>query len=162
MGRVLARMKAEILNAFYDAATNVLTQETGGAVRRTGLAMDKTEHVSDEVTIYVALVGTVRGMVLVGMSTATGRNLAGRMVGEPQPELTELGLSALAEVGNLVAGGATIELEKLGFPCDITPPTVMIGPKTRVSALGLPRFVIPLETIHGPMNIHVAVDARNP
>lgn len=152
-------MRAEILNAFLDASSKVISQETKSPVRRTGLQLDATEQVTDEVTVYVALVGHVRGMVLVGMSTATARQIAGKMVGDPQTELTEMGLSALAELGNLIAGGSTIELEKLGLPCDITPPTIMIGRRSRLSTLGLPRFVIPISTASGELNLHVAVDA---
>lgn len=152
-------MKAEILNAFLNGAVNSLRQESKGQVFRTGLSLDPTDQVTDEVTVYVALVGEVRGMVLVGMSMVTARGLAGGMVGEVQPELTEMGLSALAELGNLIAGGSIIELENtLGLVGDITPPTIMIGHRSRLSTLGLPRFVIPLHSVHGPINIHVAVD----
>jgi chemotaxis protein CheX len=82
------------------------------------------------------------------------------MVGEPQDELTEMGLSALAEMGNLIAGGACIELEKIHLGADITPPTIMIGSRSRISTLGVGRYVIPLATMHGPVNLHVAVDVQ--
>jgi chemotaxis protein CheX len=152
-------MRAEVLNAFLAGAARSLEQETGGAVTRTGLQMDVSDQLSDEVSVYVAIVGRVRGMVLVGMPSNTARGLAGCMVGEPQKELNEMGLSALAELGNLIAGGAAMELERAGLsPCDITPPTLMLGTRSRISTLGLPRFIIPLETTHGRVNLHVAVD----
>ncbi len=151
-------MKAEILNAFLNATIHIVEQEIKSGVQRTGLKVDSSEHISDDVTVYVALVGKVRGMLLAGMSTATARSIASTMVGEPQPELNELGISALAEMGNLIAGKATMQLEKLGYESDITPPTLMIGRNSRISTLGLPRFIIPLKTDHGPLNIHVAVD----
>lgn len=151
-------MRAEILNAFLYATGKVIATETGATVHRTGLLMDPSDQVLDEVTVYVALVGQVRGMVLVGMPMPVARGIAGDMVGAPESELTELGLSALAELGNLVAGGACMELDKQGFSSDITPPSIMIGKRSRVSTLGLPRFVIPLQMKHGPMHIHVAVD----
>lgn len=152
-------MKAEILNAFLNGALNSLSRETKSQVRRTGLHMDPSDQVCDEVTVYVAIVGRVRGMVLVGMPASTARTIAGSMVGEPQKELTEMGLSAIAELGNLIAGGALVDLERVGITkCDITPPTIMIGRRSRISTLGLPRFIIPLSTVHGDLNIHVAVD----
>jgi chemotaxis protein CheX len=151
-------MRADILNSFLVSATNVLARESKAEFRRTGLLLDPTDQVSDEVTVYVALVGKVRGMVLVGMPAATARQIASGMVGEPLRELTEMGLSALAELGNLIAGGSCVELEKLGLSTDITPPTIMIGHRSRISTLGLPRFVIPLMSDYGPLNLHVAVD----
>lgn len=120
--------------------------------------IDPSDQVSDEVTVYVALVGQVRGMVLVGMSKDTAKHVASDMCGETLTELGEMGLSAIAELGNLIAGGACIELEKVGLSSDITPPTLMIGSRSRLSTLGLPRFVIPLQTAYGKIHIHVAVD----
>jgi chemotaxis protein CheX len=152
-------MKAEILNAFLAGASHSLERETKAPVLRSGLQMDVSDRLSDEVTVYVAMVGRVRGMVLVGMPPNTARGLAGCMVGEEQTELNEMGLSALAELGNLIAGGAAMELERAGLsPCDITPPTLMFGARSRLSTLGLPRFIIPLDTSYGRVNLHVAVD----
>ncbi|MFZ5825892.1 MAG: chemotaxis protein CheX [Bacillota bacterium] len=153
-------MKAEILNAFLAAASNSMSKEIQSPTKRTGLRMDASEHVTDEVTVYLSMVGSVRGMVLVGMTLATARSMAASMVGEPQEELTEMGLSALAEMGNLIAGGACIELEKLDLEADITPPTIMIGSRSKISTLGVDRFVLPLATKHGPVNLHVAVDLQ--
>jgi CheY-specific phosphatase CheX len=63
-------------------------------------------------------------------------------------------------MGNLIAGGACVELEKIGLRADITPPTIMIGSKSRISTLGVERFVVPLATKHGAVNLHVAVDVQ--
>jgi chemotaxis protein CheX len=151
-------MNADILNAFLRATANIVAREARISVRRSGLLLDPDDQVRDEVTVYVALVGTTRGLTLLGMATNTARQIASAMIGEPQIELNELGLSALAELGNLIAGGATVELEKLGLQTDITPPTIMIGQKARLTTLALPRFVIPLESQYGPLHLHVAVD----
>ena len=151
-------MNAEILNAFLTPAAHSLSQEIQSEIKRVGLHLDPSEHVTDEVTVYLSFVGPVRGMLLLGMSLATARAMASTMVGEPLEELTEMGLSALAELGNLIAGGSCIELEKLGLNADITPPTVMIGSRTRISTLGVSRFVIPLATRCGSVSLHVAMD----
>ncbi|MGE5674336.1 MAG: chemotaxis protein CheX [Mycobacterium leprae] len=151
-------MRADILNAFLLGAMHTLSAETKGPVQRTGLNLDGSDQIHDEVTVYIALVGGLRGVVLVGMPTETARRIASTMMGESLPELTEMGFSALAELGNQTAGRAMIELERVGFTCDITPPTIMIGQRARISTLGLPRFVIPLETPDGPLHIHVAAD----
>ncbi|MFZ5816520.1 MAG: chemotaxis protein CheX [Bacillota bacterium] len=153
-------MKAEILNAFLSAASNSVSKEVQSQVKRTGLHVDPSEHVTDEVTVYLSMVGSLRGMVLVGMSLSTARSMAATMVGEPQDELTEMGLSALAEMGNLIAGGACIELEKLQLEADITPPTIMIGSRSKISTLGVQRYVMPLATKHGLINLHVAVELQ--
>jgi chemotaxis protein CheX len=150
-------MNAAVLNAFLDAASVSLRRETRGPIRRIGLQMDPSELVTDEVTVYLSMVGSLRGLLLVSMSASTAQIIAENMVGEPQPKLTDMGLSAIAELGNLIAGRSCIELEKLGIVTDITPPTLMMGQRSRLSMLGLPRFVIPLRTQSGNVNVHVAV-----
>jgi chemotaxis protein CheX len=154
-------MKAEILNAFLTSCANTINKETQQPVTRRGLLLEPTDQVADEVTVYVALVGQVRGVVLVGMSNETARQIASIMVGEQLPELNDMGLSAIAELGNLITGGACMELEKYGYGSDITPPTLMMGGRSRLSTLGLPRFVIPLQVKFGQINIHVAVDVKS-
>ncbi|HEY3369086.1 MAG TPA: chemotaxis protein CheX [Symbiobacteriaceae bacterium] len=151
-------MRADILNAFLTGALGTLTAETKGPVIRTGLKMESGEAVTDEVTVLVSLVGELRGMLLVGMSMKTARQIAAKMVDDPDGGLTEMGFSALAELGNLIAGKAMGALEQSGLSADITPPTIMMGKRTRISTLGLPRFVIPLDTALGSINVHVAAD----
>jgi chemotaxis protein CheX len=154
----MSHMKADILNAFLGAALTILETETKGPVDRTGLFLDGSDQVSDQVTVFVALVGGIRGMIMVGMPTTVAREVAGKMMGETLAELTEMSMSALAELGNLIAGLATISLEQQGYIYDITPPTLMIGRRSRISTLGLPRFVIPLQTQEGLVNLHIAID----
>lgn len=160
----MSHMKADILNAFLGAALTIFEAETKGPVDRTGIFLDSTDQmsdqVSDQVTVLVALVGGIRGMILVGMSTTVAREIAGTMMGETLAELTEMSMSALAELGNLIAGLATISLEQQGYIYDITPPTLMIGRRSRISTLGLPRFVIPLQTQQGVVNLHLAIDLQ--
>lgn len=151
-------MNAAILNAFLSGASHSLAQELKSAIKRTGLHLDPSEHVTDEVTVYLSFVGQVRGMLLLGVSLSTARAMVSTMVGEQIVELNEMGLSALAELGNLIAGGTCIELEKIGYSADITPPTVMIGPRSRISTLGVSRFVLPMASQHGSISLHVAVD----
>lgn len=150
-------MRAEVLNAFLQSAIRTLSIEAKSPVHRVGLQLEASDRTSDEVNVHVSIVGQVKGVMLVGLPMTTARQVASMMIGEPQPTLSEIGLSALAELGNLVAGGATTGLSELGLSCDITPPTLMIGQQTRISTLGLPRFIIPLHTEHGDLHLHVAV-----
>ena len=151
-------MTADILNAFLEGARKVLGSEVKSVVSRTGLYKDPTDQVSDEVIVYVSIVGQLRGMLLIGMPKDTARNIAGVMLDESQPELTEMGFSALAEMANLIAGNTCTELERIGMACDITPPTIMFGGRSRLSTLSLPRFVIPLDVERaGSLCLHVAV-----
>ena len=151
-------MKPEVINAFLTAARHSLSQELQSEIKRVGLFVDPAENAIDEVVVYLSFVGQVRGTMLLGLDLTTARKIASTMVSEPLTELTEMGLSALAELGNLVAGGTCIELEKLGLSADISPPTIMIGARFRISTLAISRVVLPLATRHGRLNLHVAVD----
>nr|PZN73057.1 MAG: hypothetical protein DIU55_04270 [Bacillota bacterium] len=151
-------MMLDVINAFLTAARHSLSQELQSEIKRTGLFVDPPESEVDEVIVYLSFVGQVRGTMLLGFDLNTARRIASVMVREQLTELTEMGLSALAELGNLVAGGTCMELEKLGLAAEISPPTIMIGARSRISTLGISRVVLPLATQHGNLNLHVAVD----
>ena len=114
-------MKLEVVNAFLAAARHSLSQELQSEIKRIGLFVDPSENAIDEVVVYLSFVGQVRGTVLLGLTLPPPRKIASAMVREPLTELTEMGLSALAELGNLMAGGTCIELEQLGFSAVISP-----------------------------------------
>jgi chemotaxis protein CheX len=127
-------------------------------VERRGLSVLPNVTLLDQVTIGVSVVGQVRGVVMLGMSSETARQIVSVMAGKPESELSEMGLSALAELGNSAVGHAVLLLEGMGLSADITPPTISLGGNSHVTTFGLPSFVMPLSTQQGSVNLHVAVD----
>ena len=52
---------------------------------------------------------------------------SGMMMGMPVPELDDMAMSAISELGNMIMGNAATILSTKGIGIDITPPTVCRG-----------------------------------
>lgn len=154
-------MDAKLVNPFWHAARRTLESEAGGAVERGALLLEQSNRLSDEVTVLLGVVGNPQGMALFGMSRQTAKTLASTMMGGADVHmLDELVISAVAELGNVIAGGALVELEREGFKADIVPPSVLIGADAQISTLRIPRIGIPLHTRAGQVIIYIALEER--
>jgi chemotaxis protein CheX len=150
-------MRAEIINPFLQAATEVLESELGSAPRRGTIGLQRSAYTSNEVTSVVAVTGEVAGMVLFAMSEATARAMVSKMMGQDFPELDALAQSGIAEVGNVITGRAAVLLSEAGFPSDLAPPMLLVGRGMMISTLDVQRLVIPMETEFGSIEVQVAL-----
>jgi chemotaxis protein CheX len=150
-------MRAEFINPFLQAATEVLETELGAAPQRGTIGLQRSAYTSDEVTAVVAVTGEVAGMVLVSMNEVTARAVVSKMMGQEFPELDALGQSGIAEIGNVITGRAAVLLAEAGITSDLAPPMLMVGRGTMISTLDVQRLVIPLETDFGKIEIQVAL-----
>jgi chemotaxis protein CheX len=150
-------MRAEIINPFLQAASEVLESELGAAPQRGTIGLQRSAYTSDEVTAVVAVTGEVAGMVLFAMAESTARAIVSTMMGQDFPELDALAQSGIAEIGNVITGRAAVLLSEAGFPSDLAPPMLLIGRGTMISTLDVQRLVIPMETEFGKIEIQVAL-----
>jgi chemotaxis protein CheX len=154
-------MRAEFINPFLQAATEVLESELGSTPRRGSVGLQRSAYTSDDVTAVVAVTGAIAGMVLFAMTTDTARAMVSRMMGQEFPELDALAQSGIAEISNVITGRAAVLLSEAGFASDLAPPMLLVGRNTLISTLDVQRLVIPLETELGNMEIQVALKFSN-
>ena len=74
------------------------------------------------------------------------------MIGEELEDLrTDLALSALGEIANMITGNAATLLAQAGFPCQISPPVIVEPRGSRFTIMGstqiLVSFVSPLASL---------------
>lgn len=150
-------MKAEFINPFLQAATQVLESELGSAPVRGSIGLQRSAYTSDEVTAVIAVTGDVAGMVMFSMAESTARAMVGLMMGQEFAEFDALAQSGIGEIGNVITGRAAVLLAEAGFPSDLAPPMLIVGKGTMLSTLDVQRLVIPLETQFGPIEIQVAL-----
>lgn len=150
-------MRAEFINPFLSAAIITLQKEARTEATKGSITIETTPLVSEDVTVLIGVVGDVRGLVLISMSERTAKELVTVMSGEPVAIWSNMAESAIAELGNVVVGLASAQLEGAGYPCTISPPSVVVGRGTSISAVGITRLVIPLQTHYGTIVIHVAL-----
>ena len=67
-------------------------------------------------------------IIMIGMKITKACEIASKMMmGMPVPELDEMAMSAISELGNMIMGNAATILSTKGIGIDITPPTLCRG-----------------------------------
>lgn len=150
-------MNVDFLNPFLEAAAHVLKAELGVEMNRGAISLAKGSLTSDEVTVLIAVIGQVQGVVFYGMSAQTGLAIVSRIMDQPFETLDPLAQSGIAELGNVISGRAAINLSQAGYQCTISPPTVVLGKGVRITTLDFGRIVVPLSTELGELVVHLAV-----
>jgi chemotaxis protein CheX len=150
-------MRAEFINPFLQAASEVLSTELGSPPKRGTVGLQRSAYTSGEVTAVVAVTGEVSGMVMLAMTETTGRGVVSKMMGQDFDEFDSLAQSGIAEIANVITGRASVLLSEAGFPSDLAPPLLLIGKNTTISTLDVQRLVIPMETEFGAIEIQVAL-----
>ena len=150
-------MRAEFINPFLQAATEVLESELGSRPLRGAIGLQRSAYTSNEVTAVVAVTGEVAGMVLFAMDQNTARGMVSRMMGQDFSEFDALAQSGIAELGNVITGRAAVLLSEAGFSSDLAPPMLLVGKGTMISTLDVQRIVVPIVTEFGDIEVQVAL-----
>ena len=150
-------MNVKFLNPFVEGAYEVLSTETAQEVKRGDLRLENGVYVTDDLTVVISLVGSIAGTVFYSMAKDVAIKLASILLGDTLTEMDNLAQSGIAELGNVITGRASMKLSNAGFECNISTPSLIMGKGASVSTLDYPRLVVPLETVAGPLVIHLAL-----
>src|SRR6202165_557324 len=150
-------MRADVLQPFVLAAKDVLEAELGGEVARGAISVERGDFAAGEVTAVVGVTGALSGAILFRMSEATALAIVGQMMGQKFDELDALARSGVGELGNVITGRAGVLLERAGIRADIAPPMLIVGRGGLMSSLDIPRFLVPLETRVGMIDLQIAL-----
>ncbi len=150
-------MKVEFLNPFIVAASRVLEAEAQAQVQKGQPRWHEGYFTLRDITVSISVVGSVEGTVLYGMDESTAKAIVGAIVGSPIPIFDRLAESGIAELGNVITGMASAGLEAAGYPCNISPPSVISGRGTILSMVNIQSVVLPLETRFGNIDVHLAL-----
>ncbi len=130
-------MDARIVNALLSAVVSTFKQ-----VLHTEPSVGKPRLIKEIDPKYclvtvLGFVGDIEGNVVYSFTNETGLQIVSKMMGMPYEQLDELALSALGELGNMTTGALAMNLEKVGYKVDITPPTVITGKEIKVTVDGM-------------------------
>ena len=150
-------MNIKFLNPFLEAAAEVLEAEMSLTATRGTLSLQKSSLSATEITVLISLIGQIQGLVLYGMSTATGLAFVSRIMGQEFTEFDGLAQSGIGELGNVITGRAAVKLSQAGYDANISTPTLIIGKGAQISTLDFSRIVVPLQTRAGEMVVHLAI-----
>jgi chemotaxis protein CheX len=80
------------------------------------------------------------------------------MLGSPVKTFDSMAASAIAELANMIAGNALMQLSETGIECDLAPPVVLKGTNVKISTWPEPSIVVPFITERGTLSITVTVE----
>lgn len=149
-------MKVEYIEPFVQAAFEVIQKLINEQPTRGGLSLRDKSFTTQQVTIVVGVTGPVEGQALYGMSIVTATKIASAMSGHQLTSLDEMGVSAIAELGNMITAHAATRLESSGISCNITPPSVLRGMNMEISTY-VPALVMPVFTGLGKVEVNVSL-----
>ncbi|WP_418791369.1 chemotaxis protein CheX [Phosphitispora sp. TUW77] len=152
-------MKVEFISPFVTATTKVLETETGRSipVEKGQLTIEASSHTCQDITVLIGVIGAVQGLVMYGMSERTAKNIVSVLLNERVVVFNEMVESAIAEMGNVITGIASAELEKAGYLSTLAPPTVVSGRGVIISTINIKRIQIPLITEFGEIEVGLAL-----
>jgi chemotaxis protein CheX len=150
-------MRVQIVNRYVQSALDVMSKETGLPVKRGGLLLEGNPYTTEDVTAVIGISGQLTGSIYLSMAQPTALKIISAIIGQETTDLDELGQSGIAEMANVIAGTAGIQLAEDGIETTINPPLVLVGRGARLSTVEIQRLVVPLTTAHGEVKLHVAL-----
>lgn len=130
-------MDARIVNALIAAIINTLRTllNVSPTIGKPGL-LKEIKPKFDMITV-IGFSGNVDGNLIYSFSPSTALKVVSKMMGLPYDNLDELAMSAIGELGNMIAGALAMNLEKAGCRIVISPPTVVTGSNLKLAVEGL-------------------------
>ena len=145
-------MKEEYVNSFLSPAQLVWKKELGQDLSVASAEVVSHQFTTDDITAIIGVSGRLEGNVLYGWTEESAIKVVSTMIGEELEDLrTDLALSALGEIANMITGNAATLLAQAGFPCQISPPVIVETRGSRFTIMGstqiLVSFVSPLASL---------------
>lgn len=153
-------MNTEYAEAFFNAFQSVMPQLGIDDIRLIDIQDVGNQIHTPEVVCIIGIIGDVRGNVIYAMSNEAAKNFAGTMMGGMElEEFDEIAQSAVAELGNMLAGSACTELSMQKIRADVSTPTLMIG-NFSVSASAEQVTRLELNAAGLPFDIFLSLEKR--
>lgn len=142
----MAEINVDHINPFLMAASTIMRDACQMEMKIGRPYVKTTEFQSDSVIIMIGVTGEMRGQVLISFTTPKACQVAsGMMMGMPVPELDDMAMSAISELGNMIMGNAATVFSTRNIGIDITPPTVGRG-TGKIDTMYSKNIAIPLLT----------------
>ena len=124
-------MKVEYINPFIESVHEMLTTMFAceGVKGKIGVVKKGAGDAKSDVTALIGLSGPARGVVALVFSADTAMTMGSRMLGTELLEVDDTVLDAVAELVNIVGGGAKAKFKggESDTPINLSLPTVVTG-----------------------------------
>lgn len=146
-------MRAEHVNPFIISVCKIMKDMCMLDLKIGKPALKRGGYLSDSSLIKLGLLGNLSGEVVLNINHDTAIGIVSKMVMTPVQTIDELGQSAIAELGNMIAGNAATVFANSNIMIDITPPSYCIGGQYQDDGKEL--FSIPFSTEIGDLSIDI-------
>jgi len=155
-------MKAEYINPFIESVHELFSTMLGCSVKRENLelAASPTKTLSQEIVAIIGLNGEARGTVTITFPEDTALAMASCLLGEEKKKLDESVSDTVAEIVNIITGGAKAKLSsEFATPLELSLPTVIKG---KGYAVAYPQntlwFELPFTSDLGPFQLRLTFE----
>lgn len=150
-------MKAEYINPFYKATTDVLSSMLDLEPERGELGVVEDLVSGGRANVLIGVTGGLSGTIMYSFPEDMTFEIVKIMSGMEVDKLDSFVTSALGEVANIISGNAVTYLNQENYNCDIVPPQVMIGENQSMSMAADKALVLPLKTDIGKFEINLSI-----
>ncbi|MGN0318650.1 MAG: chemotaxis protein CheX [Lachnospira sp.] len=156
----MGEINVECINPFLMAAMSIMHDACQIEMKVGKPYVRNTDFEADSVIIMIGVTGEMRGQVIISITLQNACDIASRMMmGMPVPELDDMALSAISELGNMIMGNAATILSTKGIGIDITPPTLGRG-EIKFTQMYTKNVCIPL-SVDGNILMELNIAVKN-
>ena len=121
-------MKVEYINPFIESVYELFNTMLGAQAKRGDIGVADNESNPRDIMALIGLSGPARGMVAIAFPVGTALSIVNRLLGTETRVVDDTVSDAIAEVVNIVAGGAKAKFPISNCPpIDLSLPTVVRG-----------------------------------
>lgn len=155
-------MKVEYINPFIESVYELFSTMLSSKASRGDVGVSDGKANPRDIMALIGLSGPARGMVALAFPVETALTIVNRLLGTESRVLDDTVSDAIAEVVNIVAGGAKAKF-KLGSgpPIDLSLPTVVRGNSFSVDYPSKSIWLeVPFNSDLGPFTMRVTFEIQ--
>lgn len=154
-------MKAELINPFIESVQEIFTTMLGATAKRGQVSVSRENKGPGELLAIIGISGESKGTVALSFPSETARKLVGRIAGMEFDSVDETVIDGVAEMINMIAGGAKAKLTNGGTPMDMGLPSVVTGKDYQVDYPKKSIWLeVPFESELGPFLMRVTFESN--
>lgn len=148
--------QAGLINPFLASACKVLDSIIETKFDKRDANVCVSSMTTQDVNVIVGIFGNVHGHIIYGMSSATAKHIAAKMMDKPVKTLNPMAQSAIGELGNMITGNAIMGIEKRYPDVELKPPVLFLGKKIIISSAERKRLNVYLDSDIGTIEVGIS------
>ncbi len=153
-------MKFEYIKPFVDSTVRVLDEVLQSDISKGKISLVNIDEIYGEIVIVIKVEGDSDGDIILNMEEDTALNISNVMLGENSDTLEPIGMDAISELANMMAGNAASALTDLGFEIRIAPPLIVARDAIIKQMSELEIFQVPLFTESGEITMNAVLRVK--